>query len=682
MIGHIQKPHALPTASDVIILGEAVVGGTLKGSYLYDNEVENPEGGSSYTWTVDSNVVSTAIELRVIEDYVGKEIIFTVTPVAQAGEIGQPVSSDPKFVEVGFQHISDEENANSFMKQHGNFSFYTPEPSDRIFVSTGGAFSLIDGGTRNVYVRGQADYGAVVPESIKTYLVNNPASVLYSTERDFAALVPHGRTNQLLVWGKNMPVNQDLTKWRNIRAVYSNRGAFAYIYKELYSDNKWIGAIGNANFGGNVPDHIHLKLVNDPPRAVYATLDAFAVLTEKGRIYAWGNAASGGSISSSAQALLDGMSTRRIISNASAFCAIDDSGSFATWGDADTGGTIPADRLENILDDGGVKSIVAAHSAFCAITNGRGKAVSWGGPDRGGDMNAGSAQLAARGNIVMCKAITFAFCLVNASGQADAWGYAAWGGTLPPSGSRTADVETGESTEIGVQMASAGVKDAIRDIFLTKMSKAGVDTDDDPSVQRAAQHLSSAMDRVSNKIIIEDGYVSIYGNDASFFLVAQDEDGFSNQILVWGQANGGGSMREDTRQALMASQITSVYCTNGAYGVIAKQGRTEGVVTVWGATLADLDAGEIPTTPPEIAQKLSKGIVELYSIKRMPAPFPQPVRPPIDPSFAARHTDGSYVLWGGNVDNQVFVPPEHESHADAWVSKIDRSHVGKRHRYT
>jgi hypothetical protein len=650
--------QAVPVVRDVAILGEAVIGGTLNGSYHYENELQNPEGSSTYTWTVGGETVSTTIELRITSRYIDKMIVFTVTPVAQSGETGTPISSLPKYVESGFQNISDEENANSFLKQHGNFSFYTPEPSDRIFVSTGGAFSLIDSHTQDVYVRGQQDYGAAVPESIKVYLQNNPATVLYSTERDFAALVPLGRSNQLLAWGKNMPANQDLTKLRNIRAVYSNGGAFAYIYSELSPDNKWIGALGNAAFGGQVPDNIHLALVNDPPRAIYATLNAFAVLTEAGRIHAWGNAAAGGTISSSAQALLDGMTTRRIISNNSAFCAIDNQGSFATWGDPAAGGTIPADRLEKILDDGGVQTIVAAHSAFCAITHGRSKAVSWGGADRGGNMNPGSAELAARGGIVMCKAITFAFCMVNASGQADAWGYAPSGGTIP-----------------------AAAQSDIRSIFLAKMRDAGVDVGDDSAVQRAADRLASSVERVGPRIIIEDGYVSIYGNDTSFLLIAQDKDGFSNQVLVWGQATGGGSMPADTRQALMASQITSVYCTNGAYGVIANQGRTEGVVTVWGATLAQLDAGEIPKTPPEIKQKLSEGIIELYSIKRMPAGFPAPVRPPIDPSFAARHRDGSYVLWGGNVDNQVFVPQANESHAKAWVSKLKTDHAERRYYY-
>lgn len=644
-----QNPKAIPVVTDVIIVGEAIVGGTLKGSYRYANESENPEGQSLFKWTVGGSTVSDEQELRVIADYANKPIIFFVTPVAESGEIGAEGSSEAKTVISGFQNITDEENINSFMKQHGNFSFYTPEPADRIFVSTGGAFSLIDAGTQSVHVKGQDEYGAKVPDSIKTYLENNPATVMFSTERDFAAVVPLGRSNQMLTWGTNMPANQDLTKLRDIRSVYANGGAFVYIYNKLSSDNKWIGALGSAAFGGTVPDSIHLKLVNDEPMAVYATYKAFAVRTKSGKVYAWGDTTTGGTISKDAQAILDGMKTTRMIANMNAFCAIDDAGSFATWGQAANGGTIPADKLENILDQGGVKSIIAARSAFCAVTKGRAKAVSWGNAQLGGNMNAGAAELAARGNIVLVKAATWAFCMVNATGQADAWGEAGSGGTIPNKSQSYV-----EPVDFGELMDKAGVKADIEKYFRHRMATKGIPVNDVQALERAGTAFAEKQDRVTPYIIIEEGYVSIYANDSSFFLTAQDEDGYSNQILVWGQANGGGKMSDAIRQALMASQVTSVYCTNGAYGVICNQGNVEGTVVVWGATLAQLDAGEIPEKPPELKELLKSGIIELYSIKRQPPVAPTPVH--VDPSFAARHKSGAYGLWGGNVDNQVFTP--------------------------
>ncbi|NID14539.1 hypothetical protein [Luteibacter yeojuensis] len=639
-----------------MIVGEAIVGGTLRGAYKYENEEENPEGQSTYQWTVDGEVVATTLECRVLAEYAGKTIVFTVTPVAMAGEIGAPVSSPGKLVDSGFQNISDEENTNSFMKQHGNFSFYVPEPADRIFVSTGGAFSLIDPPSSDVFVQGQNDFGALVPESIKTYLQNNPATVLYATERDFGALVPLGPTNQLLVWGRNIPANYDITRLRNLRAVYANGGAFAYIYRTMNAENKWIGAIGGTAFGSVVPDAIHLKLVEDPPRAIYATYDAFAVLTEKGRVYAWGNINSGGSIRPDAQSRLDGMVTRRIISNMSAFCAIDDDGTFVPWGNTTNGGVIPADRLEAILDQGGAKSVIASRHAFCAITKGRAKAVSWGNATQGGNMSANALDFAARGNIVLCRAATWAFCMINAQGQAEAWGVAGSGGTIPRDAEGFVASDDQHPADFGALMQGSGVKPGIHSYFRGKMRDDGVDVNDESAIDAAAARFAQSMDRVTSSLRLANAYVGVYANDTSFFFLAQDEFGLTERLLVWGQANGGGTMPDATRQTLMASQITATYCTNGAYAVLANQGTTEGVVTVWGATLAQLDAGEIPKVPPEIAEKLRRGIIEVYSIKRQPPVNPTTVR--VDPSFAARHRDGTYVLWGGNVNNQVFVPED------------------------
>ncbi|WKV98850.1 hypothetical protein PYV50_12750 [Pseudomonas sp. H22_DOA] len=89
-------------------------------------------------------------------------------------------------------------------------------------------------------------------------------------------------------------------------------------------------------------------------------------------------------------------------------------------------------------------------------------------------------------------------------------------------------------------------------------------------------------------------------------------------------------MSTGVRQSLMASKIGGVYCTNGAYGVIATQGPVYGAVIVWGATLAMEDAGEIP---PELAPYLDHDVIELYSIKRFPyVTFPPPLLHALLPS--------------------------------------------------
>jgi hypothetical protein len=99
------------------------------------------------------------------------------------------------------------------------------------------------------------------------------------------------------------------------------------------------------------------------------------------------------------------------------------------------------------------------------------------------------------------------------------------------------------------------------------------------------------------------------------------------KVIPWGMNTHGGAFGSGVRQALMASKITGVYSTNGAYGVVATQGGVYGAVIVWGrlwpwrtrARFAD---------PPELAGYLSRDVVELYSIKRYPfyqVPPPTPL---------------------------------------------------------
>lgn len=615
---------ATPIASNVVIIGEAVIGGVVRGSYKYENADENPEAQSIFQWYLDGVKIAApdgiAIDLRVNPVYAGKLLKFSVIPVSASNERGEETFSTEKKVESGFQNISPEESENSYLHQYGNFSFHVPEPTDRIFVSTGGAFGLIDPETQDIYFAGQDGWGLPVPASIINYLKNNPAAKLFSTERDFAALVNVTGGNQLLVWGANIPATVPV-KLTDIQSVYSNRECFAFIYKDATGNADRIGAAGLQGSGAVIPPQIQSALWFDEPLAIYATQNAFAVRTTKGKVYAWGNQANGGFINANAQALLDGITVERIIAAATAFCAIGTQGEIVTWGMADSGGNIPSAQLDAILSDGGVVSVTAATTAFCAITRNRRKAISWGRAVEGGTMSVSAAQLAVQGDVVLCKANRWAFCIINSRGQAEAWGAPQYGG---------ASLTQTTRLEIEAAINDAG---AVRDI---------------PD------------GHVGSRIITVEGILSLYSNDVSFFLLSQHEDGRTRAVVVWGLNTHGGAMAQAIRQALMASLITGVYCTNGAFGVVATQGSVYGAVIVWGATLAMEDAGEIPPTPPELAGYLSSDVVELYSIKRFPyvtLPPPPPPQPPHnDPSFAARRRDGSYVLWGGNVVNQYYKP--------------------------
>ncbi|MFK0087543.1 hypothetical protein ACIQUS_09610 [Pseudomonas sp. NPDC090755] len=612
-----RKSRARPIATDVTIIGRPIVGGSVRGSYRYSHTPHfesRLEAGSIYRWTVDNEVVGTALDLKLVSDYANRTLRFSVIPRTAGGEVGLETFSAPVRMERGFQGISEEENSNSFLKQQGNFSFHVPEPADRIFASTGGAFAMIDGNTQSIYVEGQNDWGAAVPEPIKNFLVNNPGVVLYSTERDFGVLANIQGTpaNQLLVWGSNMPTT--LPPLRNIDAVYSNRNAFAFIYRNPTGAGPRIGAVGRVNDpSATVPPAILQALLFDAPKAIHATEDAFVVRTVSGKVYAWGNPRNGGSIAPNVQALLDGMVVEKIITGAFAVCAIGTNGELATWGSGPDGGDIPVDKYGEIIRDGGVETVIAATGAFCAITRRSRIAVSWGGPQVGGTMSPTAALLAAGGDIRICKANRWAFTMINGRGQAEAWGAPQYGGAS----------------------LTQNVKNQIQSVFEGFAVEQG-------------------------KTIIVPGALSLYYNDVSFFLLSRFPDGRTRAAIAWGSARHGGELPGPVQQVLMGSLVKDVYCTNGAYGAVLQQGDITGAVVVWGATLAMEDAGEIP---PELAPYLSSNVTELYSIKRYPFWQNPPINPPHnDPSFAARRDDGTYVLWGGNVDNQFYDPANPAKH--------------------
>ncbi|SDU94369.1 RCC1 domain-containing protein [Pseudomonas mucidolens] len=625
-----------PVALDVEIVGDVNVGSTVRGFYTYDSQGGDPEGLSLFYWHINGERLTDEgqLDFKLQSADADKQLQFSVIPVNSVGEQGPEVFSKAYLISSGFQGISDEENEWCYLKQRGNFSFHIPEPSDRIFVSTGGVFALLHPPTGDIHLEGQTGWGLPVPPEIINFLKNNKAVKLFSSEVSFAALVPVATSNQLLCWGNTVPAN--LPPLQGVKSVYSTRSAFAFIYENPADGENRIGAIGLLNNpAATVPDDIQLALWFDPPAAIYTADDAFAVRTERGKVYAWGQPNNGGSIPADVRAQLDNMFITRIVASAVSFCAIDEFGDIAVWGQATGGGTIPPDRLQRILDDGGVQSVIAATAAFCAITRDKRRAVSWGRAVEGGDMHASAQALATRGNIVICKAARWAFIMANESGQAQAWGAPLYGGAPLP-----AKAKREYKAALQAAQPSPGYP-----------PRKG----DKNNVQRRRRNVSS-------RVNTNDGYLNLYANDVSFFLLGRYHDGRTKSIVLTGYATHGGTMNTALYQTLMASLIRDVYCTNGAYGVITTQGGTEGAVSVWGATLAMEDAGEIP---PELAEFLRSGVVELYSIKRFPyvtrpvppPPPPPPPRPePIDPSFAARRTDGTYVLWGGNVDNQHYDP--------------------------
>lgn len=632
------QAKAVPAVSGVSILGEPIVGGTIEGSYIYQNADQNPEGASSYHWYnggISGDVVATTINLTLTPEHAEMILTFSVTPVAVSGESGEETFSEPKAVAPpSFQKVTDEESEHSFMKQRGNFAFHKVGPKDRVLTSTGGAFALKSRTTQNVLVRGADAFGATVPPALAGYLLNNPAITVFSTTTCFGALVPVASGTQLLVWGPGTPT--ELPDLQDIEAVYSNASSFAFIYKNPKPGENTINAVGTAETGGVVPIEIQNKLFFDKPKAIYSTVDAFAVLTENGKIYAWGGAANGGVIPPDVQATLDYMTVQRIVASKTAFCAIDQDGYLAGWG---TDGVIPAATLDKIYSDGGAGSVIASESAFCAITRTRKIAASWGLASAGGTMSEVAASLAARGNIVLCAASPWAVCFINASGQAAAWGSVGYGGDpIPTSGSGNDNALPQNAQD---HLDQGDTKLQIEKLF-----------QDFPVASRSGNGSGpiNSLKRVSSIVQTADGGdVELVRNDASFVLVSRDENGRTNNVLAWGLADAGGAIPADVKQVLLASRIRKVYCSNGAYAALLDQGSVEGAVLTWGR--ATTDGG---TVPPALQSALTSGVVEIYAIQSMPAPSGTAT----NSAFAARKANNSYVTWGAYVTQEEFVPDQ------------------------
>ncbi|MFK8331725.1 hypothetical protein M2D63_017095 [Pseudomonas sp. BJa5] len=648
-----EAPMAAPVANNVAIIGEPRVGGTVSGSYIYVNDAQNPEEDSVYRWYIDGVPGASTLGLTLTAEHLGKYLQFSVTPRAVSEELGLETWSNTLQVYDDFQGISPREMEGSFLSQDGSFSMYEREPTDRLLVSSAGALALQDGLAQNVFALGRNDFGANIPADIQRLLQNNPAVRLFSTGSDFGAVVSNAGTNQLLVWGPWMTTLPPEVGTRNIKSVYSNGSALAFIYNNPPPAANKIGALGNAANGGRVPDAVQRELLFDLPQAIYATETAFAVRTTDSYVHAWGLGLGGGTIDAETRQYLDQMRVTEIYATASAFCAIGplrrgdpNELNIVAWGNKDGGGTLTAQQIETIMIGGGVRHVIAARNAFCVITK-SGRVVVWGNAAHGGVLSAEAQQLNARGNIVMCVAAAWAFCMVNAFGQAAAWGTVGYGGNTPTDA---------EPVLLDAQRAleNSGCKPGIEQLF-EKWRVAERLLQLAPRTPHASPGCTceSVVRRSSSRLITVDGEVSLHSNDSSFFLLARDEFGLTEAVHVWGQTAAGGTLPQATRQVLEASLIDAVYCTNRSYGVLARQGVVQGAFIGWGATLAQGGAGEVPA---DLQALLQRDVVELYSIKRLP--FAAPSVAIVNSAFIARKQAPGYVVWGagGDLVNQYFEP--------------------------
>lgn len=572
------------------------------------------------TWTVDGKYAGTGDFLLLTEDMVGKAVIVEMEDDEDENGESDRLTSGAVTVQEDFQNISREENENSYLKQFGQFSAHQPGLSDRLFTPTWGSYARLKSASR-LEIDGEAATAGVPPVFIQSYLRRNGSSRVFSNANNFAVLVQGEETNQLLVWGSDIP-DDSTYSLENIKAVYANERCFAFIYNSVTAeDNHLIGVIGAAGYGNVIPDVIHTRLLTDAPVAIYATERAFAVRTTKGKVYAWGPANYGGEIDAATQETLNSFRITKIISNVDSFCAISSDGDVVTWGGASNGGVIPADTLEKISDDGGALTVIAAARAFAALTRDHRRAYAWGDRANGGEMNANAASLASRGNIMLCKAASWAFCIVNNNGQIESWGNSAYGGAY--SAVSNDDASTPQTSSVSEQ-----VRRDVENLFAgSNFAKSGL---------VASRSYISLMDT--------SGIINIYANDASFCIIGLSPTGATRDVICWGESSFS-NLTLSTRQLLKASRIEQFTSTSGAYAAVLKEGDFSGGIVAWGR--GTTDAGVIPDA---ILSVLEKGSVQaLYAVPtRTPLPSGSTtVTINNTSSLVARMRDGRFISWGG-----------------------------------
>ncbi|MFK0087538.1 hypothetical protein ACIQUS_09585 [Pseudomonas sp. NPDC090755] len=629
----LQASRAVPTATHVVMLGEPRVGHSIVGSYRYSNAHDEPEEGSTFRWYIDAQAGPETLELLLGQEHLGKLLQFAVTPRAASGDTGEEARSLVLEVFDDGQGISARVMADCFLAQSGQFSVYEDEPPQRVMVTSQAAVMLFDEPTQKVYTKGRADAGGLIPSEIRQLLDNNPPLRMFSTSQDFAVLISNQGSNQLLAWGVNMTPGEG--SLRNIKSVYSNAKAMAFIYNNPPAKDYKIGAIGNVANGGQVPLEVQFQLMADLPRAIYSTASAFAVLTQDNYVRTWGAEGEGGGMPADTRKKLDGIRVTEIYATASAFCAIGPlrvGGSeelhLVSWGSATGGGVLSAEKTLGIMTAGGVRHVIAARDAFCVITMAN-RVEVWGNASYGGVLSEPAKALNAHGNIVMCKASAWAFCMVNSSGQAEAWGSVGHGGDTP-------------LFDAGQALEDSGCKPHLEALFRQMAQAPGGTVRELPG-------------STSSRLISEEGEISLHSNDSSFFLWARDALGLTGAVHAWGGEFSGGKLSDSVKQVLLASVIEKVYCTNRSYAVLVEQGNFRGALVSWGATSAQGGAGEVPEP---LRPYLLREVQELYAIKQMPPASPSSSS--LYSALIARRTEPGYVLWGAlsDITDEVFVPEQ------------------------
>ena len=294
---------------------------------------------------------------------------------------------------------------------------------------------------------GDAGYGGSIPAEASARMTGtdgNPVFAIKNTGAAFAALHADG---QVTAWGDELSGgNADYptagTKESLLEAgvemLYSTKYAFlaklgAGIPGQVNSVRAWGDPMG----GGTLPETYALLIGNEGGVIqVASTMQAFAVLTASGKVFAWGDRHFGGEIKISSWPgsdvnddgtasgfPADGQIVETIsnvvalYSTQYAFAARLENSRVVTWGDTNTGGLIPSHKqalLQNI------ESIYANEVAFAAL-KADGSVVTWGDDDAGGDSTAVKSELVNVQSIITTGSAFTAMCR-NVPGQIESMG--------------------------------------------------------------------------------------------------------------------------------------------------------------------------------------------------------------------------------------------------------------------
>ncbi|HFW4533972.1 TPA: hypothetical protein ACIBQR_002725 [Salmonella enterica subsp. enterica serovar Chester] len=570
--------------------------------------------------------------------------------IDEGTNIGSSLELTESFENNDFQGIPYNISENCFLKQWGGFNFYNADPSYRELAASGGAFAIRSEKTRSLLVAGDAQYGGVVPNNIERIIDSYDIVNTYTTENDIGVVITlDDGTSRFIAWGGNIPNDYKFAElMSDVKAVYSNQSSFVVLHNSLVKNKYWLTGIGSNNSGALIPDELHLALVNDKPKAVYATYNAYSVLTESGKVYSWGDKNFGGVIPPQVRDFLSRRKMEYICATSQAFCAYNTDGDIITWGDPNYGGSIDSKTLDDIADDNGVYSVVASNGAFCAITQGRKKAVAWGNRTYGGLISGDALSVAARGKIILCRASNTSFAIISKAGDIGCWG-AITKAPLTSTFALANDVVTGHKNGSSDVVLSKSVVLGIKNYMknLKWRDEENINNTDKGILKSRIKHVTSPVSMAS--VTTSTGTeLDLYSNDGAFFLIARDEGYNTEFVTAWGDTAGGGVLNGDISETLSASKVLQVVSTNGAFGCLVDAGKTKGIVVVWGRSIKQSDAGSLPTEP-DIKSLLDKDVVALYSLKMLPGSIYQPPKY-VDPAIAAVLKDGTYVVWGGRIN--------------------------------